>query len=317
MVYRGPDGRYFTGACVDFNEFVPAVRNGVATVAAAAGSLRVAAQAAERLGRDPELAAQWREIADGLQRNAPVNRRGALAEYEGDDGVSMTSLRIVATSLSNGLIPARDPVVGRTLKLLYGECKTAENWTVSAPQDPELHRRVAGPRSPDASAWTWPAAEMVGVAAAAGDGEMAAAVVRELIRCSGNFGSLYECKVMRDGFVSLPWFVTSDAELSASISMMLLQCEGDRIELLPGVPQAWKNLRFRLAAPNRTAVEAEVEGGVLKALRITGPMGTRTLRVPRRFKAERLLGAPSAETSEHHEFAVRVAPLGSPPDRGP
>jgi len=199
MVYKGPDGKYFTGACVDANESVPAVTNGAATVAGAIGSTALAALAAEQLGRDEHLVPLWREIAAGLQGGVRTNRRGLLCQHEGDEGVSFTCLRLVATPFSIGTIPPDDPRVRRSIEACVNDCKTRENWAVAASHDPELAAHSQDVNNPDPIAWTWPPAEAVGVAAFLHDGSMACRIIDELVRCSNNFASLYECKVMTDG----------------------------------------------------------------------------------------------------------------------
>ncbi|MBP5321706.1 MAG: hypothetical protein J6334_12025, partial [Kiritimatiellae bacterium] len=49
------------------------------------------------------------------------------------------------------------------------------------------------------------------------------------------------------------------------LQSMLMQCEGEKIFLLPAWPKAW-NCSFRLHAPRRTTVEGRVENGVVKEL---------------------------------------------------
>jgi hypothetical protein len=53
-----------------------------------------------------------------------------------------------------------------------------------------------------------------------------------------------------------------------AVQRMLMQCEGDKIHLLPAWPQDW-NADFRLHAPMRTVVEGRVEGGKLVNLMVT------------------------------------------------
>ena len=304
MVYKGADGRYFTGACVDANESVPAVINGAATVAGAIGSMNLAAQVAQMLGRDEALASCWREIAAGLAANVPTNRRGLLAPHNDEEGVSFVPIRMVRTPFSNGLIDPKDPRVHRTLEAFLAECKIRENWAVAASADAELAAHSQDVGNPHPVAWTWPPAEIVGVLAAMRNGNRAAEVVEELIRCSDNFGSLYECKVMTDGYVSLPWFVTSSTELTASISAMLIQSEEDRIDLLPAIPDHWQNLQIKLAATHRTTVCVTVRDGTLAELCLEGPVSPRLVRIPRRFEPGSLLGDPVAEDDDMQEFRV-------------
>ena len=308
MVYQGADGEYFTGACVDFNESVPAVINGVATRAAAAGAMRLAATVAERLGRDPELVPVWRELAASLSRSPRLNSRGLLAQYEGDEGVSFTSVRLLQTPFTFGNISPRDPIARRTLAACLKDCKTSENWAVAASHNLELAKRSQDVRNPDPVAWTWLAAEAVGLCAFGGDPVTAAEILDELLRWRLNFGALYECKVLTDGFVSLPVFTTSNVDLSAAISMMLIQCDGDRIDLLPAVPPAWHNLSFKLAATNRTSVAVTVRDGRLTALRLLGPAGRRTVRLPAASQPEQLLGRASRRDGDWLSFELPVEP---------
>jgi len=136
-----------------------------------------------------------------------------------------------------------------------------------------------------------------------GDGKRAVEVVSELIRCSNAFGSLYECKVMTDSFLSLPWFVTSSAELSASISSLFIQCREGRIDVLPAIPQSWQQCAFQLAAEDRTTLHVTIEGGVLRRLTLHSPSpAPRTLRIPTRFQPSILLGTPAAEGDGWQEF---------------
>jgi alpha-L-fucosidase 2 len=52
-----------------------------------------------------------------------------------------------------------------------------------------------------------------------------------------------------------------------ALQRMLMQCEGDRILLLPAWP-AGRDVRFKLHAPDRTIVEGEVKGGALVRLEV-------------------------------------------------
>jgi hypothetical protein len=311
MIYQGPDGKYFTGACVDVNEAVPAVRNGAATVASARGSMELAANVAEQLGRDPEQVAAWREIAAGLARDARTNRRGLLAAYDGDEGVSFTPLAWAASLFSNGWIPPDDPRLRRTLETWLKECKTTENWATACAADLSMDVAAMDVHAADPIAWTWPGAWAVEVAALIRDGDLALQTVAEMIRWAGHFGSLYECKCMTDGFISLPVFVTSNAELSAAIPLMLVQDDGRQIDLLPAVPSAWTTFSFQLAVTNRTTLRAEVCDGVLAALHLEGPVSPRTVRIPRRFRPDKRLGPPAAEEGDVQVFQVAVSPAAS------
>lgn len=310
MVYQGPDGAYFTGACVDFNESIPAVVNGIATVSAAAGSMLLAARVAELLGRDAELIPRWREIAAGLTRDLPVNSRGLIEQYAGDEGVSFTALRTVAGPFSCGMLPPSDPRVRRTVDAMLRDCKMEENWAVASSRDLEIIAHSMDVGNPNPITWTWTPALAVNVIARMGDGDLALTVIRELLRCSQNFGSLYECKVLSDGYVSLPWFVTSMSELAAAISALFIQSMDEYISLLPAIPQAWRSFSIQLAAYERTIVQLTVQEERLSSLILSGTTGQRKVRIPKRFVPSAILGVPIAEGDSWQEFCIEVVETG-------
>jgi hypothetical protein len=66
------------------------------------------------------------------------------------------------------------------------------------------------------------------------------------------------------------WIPDQDhgAVAMTALQDMLLQCDGDRILLLPAWPKEW-DVSFRLHAPHRTTVECEVRGGKTERLVVT------------------------------------------------
>jgi len=86
---------------------------------------------------------------------------------------------------------------------------------------------------------------------------------------------------------------------------MLIQSDGDRIDLLPAVPESWGTLAFQLWGVNRTRVNVSVEDGRLRELTVAGPAGERRIRVPARFGASELLGSPAAVEGAWEVFVVQ------------
>jgi hypothetical protein len=315
MVYRGPDGKLFTGACTDFDETNAGVVNGVGTTGAAIRSTHLAAEAASRLKCDETLISLWREVAQGLSVAIPTTSRQTISAYAGDEGVTMVAMRLVNTPFMMAPLTPRDPRVKRTIHTWLTECKIPqEGWAVcKAKLEPGGAPKGGDIQHPDVGAWTWLPAEVVGVLAMLSDGATAASVVDELIRCALNFGSLYECKVLADGFISLPVFPTSSTELSASISLMLLtphdaaDGQATHLAILPAVPESWRNLKYTLWAPNRTSVSVEVRDGRLTRLELQSPLVQRwTVSIPSRFEAKRVLGAPTRRENEVDWFDIEV-----------
>ncbi|MBL8768185.1 MAG: hypothetical protein JNL94_12495, partial [Planctomycetes bacterium] len=69
------------------------------------------------------------------------------------------------------------------------------------------------------------------------------------------------------------------ANLMHTLQLMLLQCEGEAIALLPAWPREW-DVAFKLAAPRRTTVEAELKGGKLVRLVVEPESRLRDVVVP-------------------------------------
>lgn len=63
-----------------------------------------------------------------------------------------------------------------------------------------------------------------------------------------------------------------------ALQEMLMQTDGDRIVLFPAWPQSW-DVRFRLHAPNRTTVEAELRGGRVVRLDVQPEERRRDVRI--------------------------------------
>jgi len=68
------------------------------------------------------------------------------------------------------------------------------------------------------------------------------------------------------------WLPDQDhgSNLMTLLQLMLLQCDGDRIRLLPAWPKDW-NVHFKLHAPRRTIVECEYRDGAIVSLKVTPP----------------------------------------------
>ena len=58
------------------------------------------------------------------------------------------------------------------------------------------------------------------------------------------------------------------ANMMTALQRMLMQCEGDKIALLPAWPADW-SASFKLHAPRQTTIECRVEKGVIVDLKVT------------------------------------------------
>lgn len=66
-----------------------------------------------------------------------------------------------------------------------------------------------------------------------------------------------------------------------ALQLMLMQCDGDAIHLLPAWPDDW-NADFKLHAPMQTTVEGRVEGGKIVDLKVTPESRKKDVKIGRR-----------------------------------
>ena len=80
------------------------------------------------------------------------------------------------------------------------------------------------------------------------------------------------------GNQQFPWFWSKNSDWipdmdnggagMMTLQLMLMQCDGRRIQLVPAWPADWE-ADFKLYAPYETVVEGKVRGGVLTQLKVT------------------------------------------------
>lgn len=68
-----------------------------------------------------------------------------------------------------------------------------------------------------------------------------------------------------------------------ALQCMAMQCDGDKIVVLPAWPTDW-NVSFKLHAPHQTTVEAKVVNGTVVWLKVTPPERRKDLTVCAPFK---------------------------------
>jgi len=71
--------------------------------------------------------------------------------------------------------------------------------------------------------------------------------------------------------------------LMTTAQLMLMQCSGDEILLLPAWPKAW-DVEFRLHAPGRTVIEATVRGGIVQNLQVTPADQRKRVKIAEGFR---------------------------------
>ncbi len=72
-----------------------------------------------------------------------------------------------------------------------------------------------------------------------------------------------------------------------TLQSMLMQCDGDKIYLLPSWPKEW-DVDFKLHAPGNTIVEAKLKAGKIIELKVSPEERKNDIEIPQIFKVEKL-----------------------------
>lgn len=151
----------------------------------------------------------------------------------------------------------------RYLGLGRPEPELAENTYESVKRFGVFEPAVIGtaPGAPSFSGWQY-------------TGEAAARVqkredVRRILQCNASLtNKAYRFPAMWGPVYDSVPDVNHGANLLTTLQMALLQSEGDKIYLLPALPEDW-NVSFRLFAPQNTCIEAVYRGGRLEELAVS------------------------------------------------
>jgi hypothetical protein len=243
MIYDAPDGGMFIGKCTDLERLGPAKINPFMTSCGAIYTLEAAAQAAAVLKADGEEATAWKHAATHLRESLPA---------EGDRYVPYAGCKDESVASLGGLFPY--PVFDETnLRQRNAVYHYVNNG-----------RAFGNMYQMGQSVCAWYLGWMAAALAELGDKTEPVKMLDEAAAGAGCFGEMFEInetKVSRT-----PWFSTASGNIVYALNQMLVQSRDDRIVLLAGAPEAWKDYSFKLACHGNLAVEVAVKDGRLTRL---------------------------------------------------
>ncbi len=239
-VYDAPDGSSFVCKCTDLERLGIAKKRPFMTTCGVIDTLRLAADAARRLGVDAKDAKAWVRMAKRLEKSLPVKDGRFAAAANKLDSVSMGVLA--------GYFPF--PVFPKGHK----EQTAAVDWFLS-------HGVKAGNMyATGKNICPWYAATMAIAAMRAGEGEKALGLIKEAGKSAGVWGEYWE--INEPGVAECrPWFMTAAGNCLYAIDTMLLMEADGECRIGAGVPKEWENWSFRLPCESACEVECKVAGG--------------------------------------------------------
>lgn len=227
---------YEVRALTDVGEHVQKVRNEGLNLTGAIRILRIAADAAELVGRDADFAAECRMVAGILAKTLDLLYNGHFFQSaEGDDTLNFSSLAPVYPML---IIAPDDPRGISTTKayLEQHDREKAEGETFSA----------------------WSAGILATVFAMQGDGDTAWRLIEECEAAMCEFGGLSE-HTFANGHWNMQYFSTAQGAVCTAIQSLLLQSRGEEICVFPAVPAAWPSCSFEKLLVHGIEVSASLD----------------------------------------------------------
>ena len=237
-VYKYGNGRTVIGKFCDLERLHSPVENAMLTTSAAICTFRMASQAADILETDAELSAEWRTLADELQRNLP-NDGEKYISYGGSKEMSVGSL---GGAVPYGIVDAFDKFQRNTI---YDFEKNG------------LH--VGNMYNVGSRICSWYAAWLSCAMARIGDGEGARRNIERATESVGRFAEIFE--INEPSVMSVPWCSSPQGTYIQAVNEMFLQCKDDTIFVIPAVSKDWKNYSFKLRAFDNIVVECKSVDG--------------------------------------------------------
>ena len=243
-----PDGTSFVAKCTDLERLGPGHDHAFMTTCGAIATLRAAAEAADLVGKDADLAADFRACAGRLVASLP-ERDGRYIAYPGCTEESMGTLA--------GFYPFQ--VFGRDSAM---QVAAVRHFLANGEAVGNMY--VMGKRI-----CPWYAATMSVAALRAGDtGLSPVRWLQEASRSAGCWGEYWE--INEPGVAEYrPWFMTAAGNCLYAINQLFVTERDGALFLASGVPSDWKDYSFRLPAPGGLFVEMQVADGKLARLRVT------------------------------------------------
>ena len=249
MLYDLADGKTVVGRCTDLERLGSSVQNAFMTTCSVICTLRAAADAADLLGEDAALAAEYRDVADRLLSGLP--RDGD--RYIPHPGCNQRSIAVFA-----GCYP-------------YSVFSEYNALLVNAFADYlENEKQYGNMYAIGSGISTWYAAWKAIAFARLGEAESAYNALKQAAATAGCFGEIFE--INENAVRNRPWFTTAAGMYLAAVNESLLQSKGDTIFVARGIPKNASTFSFTLPAKKGRMISAGVADGRLTGFSVSGKM---------------------------------------------
>lgn len=245
MLYQDANGRIYLGKCTDLERLGSSVENPFFSACGVIKTLETLSKAAEILDVDPAYRAECREKAAKLRESLP-HEEGRYVPYA---GCTQKSIAVFAGKFPFDVLANDDPL----------QAAAWEDFIANEGEYGNMYK-VGRQVSPWYACWKAEGFARIG------HGEEAYASLCQAYASTGVFHEMFE--INEPGKIYRPWFTTAAGIFLSSVNEMLLQGDGNTLNLLPAWPCLPERLAFRLSAKGGAIVDFAIEAGKVKKLDI-------------------------------------------------
>ncbi len=250
-LYRDGE-RYYIGKCTDLERMGPSVENPFMTVCGVIRALECLVSAADALGKEDDRA--YRDecalIAEKLRENLPQNEEMYIPYV----GCKQKTIGMFSAKYPFNILDEADGKMHAAWDdYILNEEKFGNCYAVGKKVSP------------------WYACWKANGFALCHMGEKAYESAIQSLESVGVFGEMYEINEPSKRY--RPWFTTAAGVFLSAIHNMLVQCDGETVEILPAYPLEG-DVSFKLAIRGGAILEVEVKEGKLLRADITMRDGT-------------------------------------------
>ncbi len=244
-LYRDGD-RYYIGKCTDLERMGPSVENPFMTVCGAIRTLECLVAAADALETDDKAYRDECEmIAQKLRENLPQNETMYIPYV----GCKQKTIGMFSAKYPFDVLKEDDAKMHAAWDdYILNEEKFGNCYAVGKKVSP------------------WYASWKANGFALCHMGKEAYESAVQSLESVGVFGEMYEINEPDKRY--RPWFTTAAGVFMSAIHNMLVQCDGETVEILPAYPIE-EDLAFRLAIRGGAILDVEVKNGELVRADIT------------------------------------------------
>lgn len=257
-IYRGENDTYYVGRCTDLERMGPSVLNPFMTACGIIRTLECLVATVDELGLDDkEYRDECEFLARKLRENLPRNEEMYIPHWD----CKQKTIGMFSAKYPFNVLDEKDEKMHAAWQdYILNEEKYGNCYAVG--------KKV----SPWYACWK-------------ANGFARCHMAKEAYECTvqafesvGVFGEMYEINEPEKRY--RPWFSTAAGVFMSAVHGMLVQSDGETVEILPAYPIGNEDLSFRLSVKGGAVIDVEIKGGELVRADITMREGV----APKSFK---------------------------------